>query len=184
MDNAVQEKVVRWWRSMFDTKEALQAAHIPPAPTVYRAQLRRSASIEAVMLTEGFRALWLSLPESFTEQSAEQKIECLAVIAGCLVFITEKSQWRLGSAAGQLENEKRIVSEQRFYQLMEARNPDELLRRLRRVLQQLKGKVSVEALTKDIARWFDEKNPQFFRQRGHSLSMLWAMDYFQAQKSK
>lgn len=192
MNDAVLEKIQRWWLSIFGDKEELKKRHILPAPTVYKAQLKRCATTESVMLTEGFRALWLSLPDDYLEEASAQHLESMAVIAGVLVYVTENGRWRLATAAGRTVNDKNVVSEQRFHQLLSSRNANELLRRLRRVVQQLKkaqsenlkGGLSVADLARDIARWFDEKNNLYPRAPSQKLAMRWAMDYFRANKIK
>lgn len=192
MNDAVLEKIQRWWLSIFGDKEELKKQHILPAPTAYKAQLKRCATTESVMLTEGFRALWLSLPDDYLEKASAQHLESMAVIAGVLVYITENGRWRLASAAGRTVNDKKLVNEQRFHQLVNSRNANELLRRLRRVVQQLKnvksenlkGGLSVVDLARDIGRWFDEKNQVRPRSSSQKLAVRWAMDYFQANRIK
>lgn len=184
MDKAVLDKVQRWWLSMFGDTAELKKQHIHPAPSAYRAQLKRCATVDSIMLTEGFRALWLSLPDVFLEKASAQDLESMATVAGVLVYVTENSAWRLASAAGRAKDDKSTVSELRFYQLLNARDTSEFLRRLRRIVQQLKGAMSVTELAQDILRWFDEKTESRPRSADQRLAVKWAMDYFQAMKLK
>ncbi|MCE1736686.1 type I-E CRISPR-associated protein Cse2/CasB, partial [Enterobacter hormaechei] len=89
----------------------------------------------------------------------------------------------LATAAGtRADNDKSIVSPQRFAQLQAARTPDELIMRLRRILQQLNGQVSVLSLVKDIEQWMREHHQTRPHRANKRLPVQWAMDYYKAAK--
>lgn len=183
MNNDAIQVTQRWWQAMFLTAEQLRSKGIMPASTAQRAQLKRCNNLDATMLSEGFRNLWLSLPESITAKPKAEIIECWAAIAAALVFVTTDSEISLACAAGKKgDGDKSIVSELRFTQLQNAKTADEFLRRLRRILLQIGGVTSVKQLTKDIYQWFSERNnfrPQIPTNR---IAVRWAMDYYQAAK--
>lgn len=181
MDNKAEIAILRWWQSMFSPAEQLREKGIIPAPTAHKAQLKRADGLDAVMLTEGFRTLWLSLPEEVITAGNPQKIECFAVIAAALVQVKNTVSEKLATVAGKKsEGDKSVVSEMRFSQLLNAKTPDEFSRRLRRILQQVKGEVAVVALAKDIEVWFFEYYGFRPNQPSKRISVQWAMDYYRA----
>lgn len=181
MDNETELLVLRWWQSMFLSPDELKGKGIFSASTAQKAQLKRCESIDAAMLSEGFRALWFALPESFTESAKSSEIECWATIAAALVHVKNNSKNKLATAAGSKgDGSKSIVSELRFAQLQGAKTPEDFLRRLRRILQQIKGDVSVTALAKDIQQWFSEHYALIPRKADKRIAVRWAMDYYQA----
>jgi hypothetical protein len=74
MEHKIETLILRWWQSMFLSTEQLKEKGIMPAPSAHKAQLRRADSLDAVMLTAGFRALWLSLPEDLIADKPEEKV--------------------------------------------------------------------------------------------------------------
>ncbi len=182
MDNKSQQKVLRWWQGMNLSPAELKEKHIAPAPTSYRAQLRRCESVDAAMFTEGFRALWLKLDEEITGgQYAETQMEMWAVISVLLVHIRKDTKHKFAFQAGRKSNgDKSVVSELRFAQLQNSKTPDEFLRRMRRVLKQIKGEVSVQGLSRDVYQWFIEHNRFRPRKADKRISVKWAMDYYHA----
>lgn len=188
MDKKSQLTVLRWWQSMNLSPDELAQKHISVAPTSYRAQLKRCDSSDAAMLTEGFRALWLKLDEDITNGDYRgRQIEKWAVVAALLVHVKKNIGVKLALQAGRkTDGDKSVVSELRFAQLQNARTPDEFLRRLRRILTQIKGEVSVEGLSNDIYQWFSEHNQFRPRKAEKRIAVRWAMDYYRAagQKAK
>lgn len=185
MDHKIERLILRWWQSMFLSTEQLKDKGIMPAPSSHKAQLRRADSLDAVMLTEGFRALWLSLPVDLTTKAKPEKIECFAAIAAALVQIKNNSSDKLATVAGKKsEGDKPVVSELRFSQLQNAKATDDFVRRLRRILQQVKGEASVTKLAKDIEGWFLEFYDTRPNQASKRISVQWAMDYYRAASNK
>ncbi|MDC2888529.1 type I-E CRISPR-associated protein Cse2/CasB [Psychrosphaera algicola] len=181
MDNTIEIAILRWWQSMFLPTEQLREKGIIPAPSAHKAKLKRCENIDTVMLSDGFRALWLSLPESLITTAKPEKIECFAAIAAALVQVKNNNKDKLAAIAGKkTEGEKSVVSELRFSQLQNAKTPDDFVRRLRRILQQVKGEASVIALAEDIERWFAEHYGTQPNQPSKRVSVQWAMDYYRA----
>lgn len=185
MNKDIGWRVQRWWQCMFLSPDELKKTGMFPAPTAHKAQLKRCDSIDAAMLTEGFRKLWFSLPEELTATAKSSEIECWATIAAALVYVKNDSKSKLAEAAGsKAGGEKSVVSELRFAQLQDAKTPDGFLRRLRRILQQIKGDISVTSLAKDIEQWFKEHNTLRPRKAEKRIAVQWAMDYYRAASKK
>ncbi|OEY65568.1 type I-E CRISPR-associated protein Cse2/CasB [Marinobacter sp. X15-166B] len=180
-NDAIKSAVLRWWQGMMLSADELKAKHIPPAPSGLKARLKRCESIDAAMLSEGFRSLWFSLPTELTDNARPADMERWATIAAALVYVQQSSEVRLAMAAGARGNgDKSVVSELRFAQLQSAKTPDEFLRRLRRILLQLKGQVAVLALAQDIEQWFVEQHLYRPRKAENRIAVQWAMDYYRA----
>ncbi|MDO6564960.1 type I-E CRISPR-associated protein Cse2/CasB [Amphritea sp. 1_MG-2023] len=185
MDEQSKKVVLRWWQSMNLPADQLKGKGIQLAPTVYKAQLKRCESTDAAMLTEGFRALWLGLGDDMIEKNDVKNIECWASIAAVLAHVKTDSKLKLAQAAGRKgEGDKSVVSELRFSQLQNAKTTDDFLRRIRRIVQQLKGDVSVIQLAEDIHQWFAEFYQLRPRKADKRISVQWAMDYYRAASAK
>ena len=112
-------------------------------------------------------------------------MEIFAAIAAALVQVKNNSADKLATVAGKKsEGDKSVVSELRFSQLQNAKTTDDFIRRLRRILQQVKGKVSVTKLAKDIEGWFLEFYDTRPNQASKRISVQWAMDYYRAASNK
>jgi len=185
MDDHSRKTVLRWWQSMMLPVSKLSSLHVQPAPSSHKAQLKRCESADAVMLTEGFRALWLNLSDEIIDANNSKNIECWATIAAVLVYVKNESKNKLAVAAGKRgDGDKSVVSELRFSQLQNAKTPDDFLRRLRRIIQQVKGDVSAVNLAENIDQWFSEYNQLLPRKADKRISVQWAMDYYRAASSK
>lgn len=176
---------LRWWQTMFLPAEQLKEFGLQAAPTLYKAQLKRCDCLSAIMLTEGFRALWLSFPAEAIETATERDFECWATLAAVLVYVKKDSKQKLAQAAGsKTEGDKSVVSELRFAQLQDATTAEEFLRRMRRILQQVDNQVSVTALIKDVQRWFAEHHSFRPDRTDKRIVVEWAMDYYRAASAK
>ncbi|NHB97920.1 type I-E CRISPR-associated protein Cse2/CasB [Photorhabdus stackebrandtii] len=185
MDSKIEIILLHWWQSMSLSPKQLKEKDIIPSPSTYKAQLKRCENVEMAMLTEGFRALWLSLPDEISLSDNPVKIEYWATIAAVLVYVRNNNGIKLAVAAGKKGGgNKPIVSELRFSQLQNAKTPNELLRRLRRILQQVKGNISVLALAQDIEEWFAEYGQLRPCKADKRINVKWVMDYYCAASSK
>lgn len=177
----LQSNVLRWWESLFLSSDELSKKGIVPAPSRYKAELKRCESITAIMLTEGFRALWLSFPSELIDRAKTEDIERWAVITAVLVYITQNGEKHFATIAGEKdESKKSCISESRFLQLQSSRNYDEFIRRLRRILIQIKGKLSVLSMCKDLEKWVLEKQRIRSVQASEQVIVEWTMKYYQA----
>jgi CRISPR system Cascade subunit CasB len=185
VDDHSKKIVLRWWQGMNLPADQLRAKGIVPAPTAHKAQLKRCESADAAMLTEGFRSLWLSLDDDITVSGNAGVIECWATIAAVLVHVKNDTKVKLAQAAGAKgDGDKSIVSELRFSQLQNAKTPEDFLRRVRRIVQQIKGEVAVVGLAHDIQLWFAEHGQLRPRKADKRISVQWAMDYYRAASGK
>lgn len=178
-----EEKVLRsWWQSLVLSEAELKEKHLLSAPSGHKAKLKRAESVDAVLMQDAFRSLWLSLPEQ--EHHSANNMECWAVIAASLVHVSPGYQDGIAVVAGKKSenSDKSLVSEMRFSQLQAAKTPDELLRTLRRLLKLMKGKVEPLALAKDIEQWFYEYHYSGLVRANNRISVKWAMDYYCAAK--
>nr|WP_230390903.1 type I-E CRISPR-associated protein Cse2/CasB [Reinekea sp. G2M2-21] len=171
---------------MFLHASELKEKGIVPAPTSQKAQLKRCANVEGAMLTTGFQVLWQSLPDTVTETYTTKGIESWATIAAVLVCVKKDISTSLAKAAGQKRegSDKSTVSELRFAQLQNAKTPNELLIRLRRIIQQLEGSVNVALLASDIQQWYEEFYQLRPRKADKRICTQWAMDYYRAASTK
>ncbi|HEJ9659853.1 TPA: type I-E CRISPR-associated protein Cse2/CasB [Proteus mirabilis] len=177
----LQKNVLCWWESLFLSPDELRKKGIMPAPSRYKAELKRCESITAIMLTEGFRSLWLSFPIELIKQAKSEDIERWATIVATLVYITQNSDKHFATVAGEKdESKKSIISESRFLQLQSSRTYDEFIRRLRRILIQIKGKSSVLSMSKDVEKWVLEKQRIRSVKTNKQVIVEWAMKYYQA----
>jgi CRISPR system Cascade subunit CasB len=190
MDDHSKKVVLRWWQSMMLSPAQLKDKGVLSAPSSHKAQLRRCDSADASMLIEGFRALWINLSDDATKEGKSQKvqseaIECWATIAAVLVYVKSDNKSKLAVAAGKKgDSDKSVVSELRFSQLQNAKTPEDFLRRLRRIVQQLKGEVAVINLAENIHQWFSEFYQFVPRKADKRITVQWAMDYYRAASGK
>lgn len=199
MDNRDYLYIVeRWWQSMFLSESELKAKHIFAAPTAFKAELKRCQSADDAMLLAGFRDLWVSLLdkglqtelETLSKTKQSHMLEAWATVAVVLVHIKFDNSEKLAVQAGKkLDKEgkaadKSIVSELRFAKLQDAPNPKDFLLRLRRMVQQLDGKVSPTKVAADILQWFDEFYAFQPRKADKRISVQWAMDYYRSASLK
>jgi CRISPR system Cascade subunit CasB len=112
VDDHSKKVVLRWWQGMNLPSDQLKSKGILPAPTSHKAQLKRCESADAVMLSEGFRALWLKLPNEINESSNPKLIEAWATIAAALAHVKKDNTLTLAQSAGAKgAGDKSIVSE-------------------------------------------------------------------------
>jgi CRISPR system Cascade subunit CasB len=173
--------LMKWWQSMYLSRTELQTKNIAQAPSGQRAHLRRAPSPEAAMLTAGYRNLWLSLPEESSTIDGALRMLAWACIAGLTAEVRTHKEINLATQAGSCQAEgKPIVSELRFQQLQGAKNEVEFMRRLRRMIKQFQGQLSVTALADDILCWFIEHYQHTFPSAEKRIAVRWAMDYYRA----
>ena len=185
MDEHAKKAVLRWWQSMMLSESRLKELHVRAAPTSYKAQLRRCDSIDGAMLSDGFRDLWLRLSDEITDSQSADTIECWATIAAALVHIKKEGNLSLAIAAGKKgDGDKSVVSELRFAQLQNAKSPEDFLRRIRRIIQQVKDDVSPLSVADNIHQWFAEHRQFRPRKADKRISVKWAMDYYRAASGK
>lgn len=178
------EVTEQWWKKLHLSPQQLQAEKLSPWPTKYKAELKRCGTPDAAMLTEGFRSLWLALPESVRERQ-DHTIIAWATIACVLANINDETTKSFASSLGEIDSatDKPVVSELRFQQLQNAKSVDEFLTRLLRIIKQIKGVAEPVGLSTDILAWFDEHHSRQPRKADKRIAVKWAMDYYVPNKS-
>lgn len=142
-----------------------------------RAQLRRVDRPEDVLLTEAFFSFLQYVPHAWR---AEQQLMGSALVAAVLAWVKEDKPTE--SFASQLKghDERPLMSEMRFKQLLKSRTPEEFYRRLLRAIRLLDGKVNLLSLTADILQWYREFYLGPERNPVNRLAVKWARDYYAA----
>ncbi|GAB3029560.1 type I-E CRISPR-associated protein Cse2/CasB [Bowmanella dokdonensis] len=182
---ATRLALLNWWEALSLSPEELKRKKRQAAPSRWRAELRRCNSPDALLLTEGFRALWQALPEPVRSNASDHHVLAWACIVGALAYVESQSDTSFATSLGQIKDnsDKSVVSELRFQALQQAKDPDELYRRVRRLVKQIKGKVSVLSLADDILCWFDEHHYPRPTSASNKLAVRWAMDYYKASST-
>lgn len=153
---ALQRKVAEWWVDL--TREERRGQ---------RAVLRRAKSLEEVVLAPAFHHLRHALAGS--EHTSVTRI---ALVAGVLAHLDENDTVPVAARMAQPApgTARPRVSELRFRRLLQAREPEELLRAMRRLLGLLgssgRAKASVDDLTESVYWWSERTRRQ------------WALDFY------
>lgn len=171
--------VLHWWQSLILADNELDYLDVKPLPKSYRCQLRRCDSVDKVIMTEAFRSLWQALDKTKSEYDQPYMLECWATIASVLPYVKEDNETTLAKASGKRSARyKPVVSEIRFAQLQSSQSANEFSRRMRDVIQLIKGKLAVTSLAEDIQSWFQEKNQLQPRSAENRIAVNWAMEYY------
>lgn len=178
--------LMRWWQSIHLSEQELKELEHPikPAPTKYRAELKRCSTAEQVMLTEGFRTLWLVLINKV--DSKELNIEAWATVVGVLAEVRYQTEQNFAHELGVInpDTDKPMVSELRFQQLQSSKTSEELLQRFRRLVKQLSNKANPISVADDILCWHQEQQGIFAKETEHKLAIRWARGYYEAALTK
>lgn len=173
------DRHTRWWHRL-NNSELCQQKQWQPLPTAHRAILRRCSTLNEVMLSEPFLALWQTAPESDTSSPARMERE--ALIAWVLSFVKEDGKSSLAKAMGQKAGEgsdRPKVSTLRFQQLIKSRDVETFARRLRRVLPLTGSDVSVQSLAREVNNWYwQHRNSAPETNPARRQVLRWAMDYY------
>jgi len=171
----------RWWHRL-NNSDLCKQRQWQPLPTAHRAILKRCKSLEDVMLSEPFLALWQMVPE---DKRSPHQMELVALIAWTLSFVKQDdSEKKLAKSMAQRAveaSDRPKVSTLRFQQLIKSRDLETFARQLRRVLTLIGGTVSVRDLAWEIERWYWQ-NRSFTPDTNPAKRQVlrWAMDYYAA----
>ena len=165
-----REVLLKWWQELGDRRGE-------------RAELRRSDTLDAVLLCEGFRHLWQALAQ--TGQCRERDMLAWACVAAALAEVREQPTDEGMTFARRLGTQKEktgkpYMSEMRFAQLQKSRSGDDFLRRLRRALALVNKAAPVLSLADNILHWFYEQQGNMGTKPTDRLAVRWATDYFTA----
>ncbi|WP_395788249.1 type I-E CRISPR-associated protein Cse2/CasB [Aquimonas sp.] len=139
-----REALRKWWLGLADDRGT-------------RAELRRCGTTLQVTQVPGFHQLRAQLLQAGLS-TTQANTNGLVVVAGVLSSIKESGDKSPPLAFS--EGESVAVSPLRFRQLLEAREADELLLRLRRVLPLASG-IDAMQLAFDAFHWNDETRKQW-----------------------
>lgn len=134
-----------------------------------RAALRRCDRAEQVALLPAYHALVEALGVSHGDASALEGVARVALCAARLTLLPDDPNLaRGGTLATALrgQGEQSGLSPLRFQRLMEADDPEDIVRQLRRAIDLLKGKASL----RDVADAAFDFNP--------ALRKRWALDFY------
>lgn len=181
-DDQVRKVVATWWSRLHgveNKRSDLQQANQRGA----RAELRRSKSLDAVLLTEGFRNLWQALVD--TGQYRERDMLAWACVAAALAEVRQQPANESATFARCLGEQKDktgrpYMSGLRFAQLQKSYSGDDFLMRLRRALALINKTAPVLSLTDNILHWFHEQRDNQGARPTDRLAVRWATDYFTA----
>lgn len=166
-----------------------------------RAELRRAASPEEILLSEGFFHFLAKLTpkkETGTTGAAENLlvsadwIIASAMVAGVCAHVKindeKKSRQNKGAASiaerlGTIQpgTGRPAASALRFQQLQQSRTPEIFYRRLLRSIRLLEGSVGLVSLADDIILWYGEfRWGRRSQKPAKRLAVRWASEYFGA----
>ncbi|MGG8271396.1 MULTISPECIES: type I-E CRISPR-associated protein Cse2/CasB [Enterobacteriaceae] len=151
-----------------------------------RASLRRSATLNDVCLSEGFRSLMMQTHSLWNTEGKEWRFTALALVAALAAQVkTIDERQTFAAQLGQKTGDNPVMSRLRFARLSAVKTPDELLRQLRRAVSLLHGSVNLLSLADDVFRWCLEQNDLLNHRRRQQrptefIRIRWALDYYQA----
>jgi len=135
----VQGRLRSWWEDLSENRGD-------------RAELKRSHSVDEVLLTEAYHKLRLRVAGTGLQFTGNQ----LGPVAGLLAHVDEDAPngGALGAhMAGGSPEEDVPVSGRRFRRLLEHESRDDLYRPMIRIIRLLDRRLSVGALAKDVYFW-------------------------------
>ncbi len=145
---------LRWWRELQDDRAG-------------RAELRRCGGITEVAFAEPFHLL----RRMKGNPTADIDLKKLALVAAVLSHVDDNvtEDMTLAASMAAPSGEKALVSDSRFRQILrtEAREFDDRLRDVVRVVHQLGRRASVHRLAEDLW-WWNERTRR-----------TWALDYYE-----
>lgn len=168
----------RWWAGLDDKRGD-------------RAQLRRVANADDVLLTPAFAHFLQAMPETWragsTGKGVPLSISEMAVIAAVLARVKSEPPKADISFAKSLAlpkeaGGKAVMSELRFQQLQKSRSPEDFFTRVCRAVNLLGGKANIASLADDIAHWLIEFRIGPASKPEDRLAVRWASDYYAAFK--
>ena len=164
----------RWWRALQPYRG--DGSPNPTGDRAALAQLRRAADIKDILVDEAVIELHRQL--GFEGRSADKTLPWVAATASALAHVREDDRRRPARAVGRASFEDKnfetaAMKPLRFRRLLAAREPDEVAREMRRLVQLAEGKLDVGTLATAILAW---PHPEW----GDSVRTHWAYDYFAA----
>ncbi|MDH2436472.1 type I-E CRISPR-associated protein Cse2/CasB [Pokkaliibacter sp. MBI-7] len=159
--------LMRWWQSLDDNRGV-------------RARLRRVDRPDDALLTDSFFQFLSMMPQRWAHPS---HLYASALVATALAQVRQhNSSQRFAAQLGSGDNDRPVMSELRFKQLIKSRTPEEFFRRLLRAIRLLNNSVNILSLTEGILHWYEEYLQGPDRDPIKRLSVKWAQDYYLPRK--
>lgn len=175
-DEHLRSQVWNWWAKL----HGQGADGVTVSLRGVRAELRRCHTPDDVLLTEGFRSLWMAVTKDEAKPSGD--MIAWATVAAVLADVRVNSETSFAAALGS-EREKSgkpYVSELRFSQLQKSSDSAAFLRRARRSVALLGQTTNVFSLADSVLHWHREKQGHYPEKPNQRLAVRWATDYFTA----
>jgi CRISPR system Cascade subunit CasB len=136
--------LLEWWKGLDKDRAS-------------RAELRRAASVTAVVLTSAYQRLFRRLHEAGWQGASRSNLcDRLAAAVGLLAHVEDNDERALALTMSLAEDSNRPpVSELRFRRVLESPDLDSLFLGLRRLLPLMKNRANILELTNDVIRWND-----------------------------
>lgn len=172
--------LLKWWKELTDN---LSEKHKSPY-AVYRSRLRRCHHLDDVITTPAFVRLWGSLTED--ERHYKRNIEKWAMIAYLCAYIEhdakESFAYIAGGATAKDKDKEPLVSHLRFEKMQTARNSQEFVLALRRILVLCDDTVSISRLAKDVGVWHFQQAFKKPEKLTESIKFKWADEFYNHSK--
>jgi len=148
LEKQTKDRLANWWRG-------LQKPHNSGS----RAELRRAATVDAVIMTPAFQRLCSGFTDEFRSDFDKTR---LAAIAGLLAHVKESAEPKMEIAKqmAQPAGAATRVSELRFRRLLQ-RNRSDLFVPMVRVIRLLDHRVSIYDLIESVYYWGDQRKKKW-----------------------
>lgn len=148
----------QWWQGLEEDRAS-------------RAMLRRCATLGEIILSPAYQRFYrYMLAYKWPTDAASWQNDKLAAIAGLLAHIKTEGTERLPASMWDSRDEKLLVSELRFRDLLKVQDVDDLFISLRRLLPLLGYQANIFWLAHDVYNW-GNPNPKF------NIPKQWAYSY-------
>ncbi|AOZ52028.1 type I-E CRISPR-associated protein Cse2/CasB [Chromobacterium vaccinii] len=179
LDKADREKLaktVAQWRLALDPSDEERRGPFAMLKRADRAQLRRCAAPEDVLLQSAFHRLLQELKRQGVAVEADE----LALAAGVAAHAQHAPGKAFARSLGRKNDVGRVaMSELRFHQLQTCRDEDGFFRQTRRAVDLLGGEVDVGKLAVELLQWVREfRHPDAALAPKERLKLRWAADYY------
>jgi CRISPR system Cascade subunit CasB len=178
-DREIGYRIFEWWKDLWGFKidEENSQKKVDAGRSGERAELRRCAEPQQVLMCKGFHRLKLQFKETDFKFDYQ---ESLAAIAGlCSHIKNSESNLSFPALLATPEKDKTSppLSEQRFQKLVTSRTPEDFYTNLRRSIQIVKNKGNIYSITDGVFTWYKNlKNPS--ANVRDTLLFQWSNDYF------
>lgn len=185
LNESQAQLVLSWWESLQpdENDDADKKSRRYPYGRKERAVLRRAEGLEDLLACEAVIRLARDLArlEGKKDEVPSWYYEEVALAAGVMAHVRKNAEngQTLAASLGARQGgaDRAVMSELRFRALQRCRDPEDLLRHLRRAVKLVGGNVCVAQLANDIMAWQKELRNAYSR-GASSVRFLWAADYY------